>query len=236
MAFESNIIPKILGMYDEELLLSHFEPNNKGKYMARDTLANMHHSGGAPEYHPTIPNVIKNTNGHVFINGSFKFEWEWEPGSISESDVDSYLDLFSSQNLNPHFTIAKHYSENKLIGNLSIPNDVISSWTSNYIQWHIAAPKAKCTFTSDESEIVCVTRLNGSFNQYSFDQKTIESGETVELSKPNCTTCYLLFTDHVVKTGTSTVLMRIKLYKLVNQSIFVTNINESRVRVLRYYK
>jgi hypothetical protein len=236
MAFEANMTAKILGLYDNELLLSHYEAGNKDKFISRDSLSNMHQSGGTPEPHPTIPNVIKNTNGHIFINGSFRFEWEWNVGTIPESDVDAYLNLFSSENLNPHFTITKDFANNKLIGNLLIPNDRIDNWVSNYIRWHIAAPRAKCTFTSDESEIVCVTRINNTFNQYSFDQRTVEAGQTLEIERPNCNTCYVMFTDLLLKTGTDVALMRTKMYKLVNPSISVTNNNSSRVRILRYYK
>jgi len=236
MAFESNMIAKVLGLYDNELLLSHYEAGNNGKFMARDSLSSMHHSGGAPEYHSTIPNVIKNTNGHIFVNGSFRFEWEWDAGTIAESDVDSYLNLFNSENINPHFTITKDFANHKLIGNLDIPNDRIDNWMSNYISWHIAAPRAKCTFTSDESEIVCVTRINNTFDQYSFDQRTVEPGESLEIQRPNCTSCYVMFTDLLLKTGTDVALMRTKMYKLINPSISVTNNNSSRVRILRYYK
>lgn len=236
MTVESNMIPKILGLYDDELLLSHYESGNKNRFISRDSLSNVHHSGGSLEYHPTIPNVIKNTNGHVFVNGSFQFEWEWDSGTISESDVDAYIDLFNSENLNPHFTLTKDFANNKIVGNLSVPNDRIDNWVSNYIRWHIAAPRAKCTFTSDESEILCVTRLNGTFNQYKFEQRTIESGQTLEIERPDCNVCYVMFTDLLTKAGTVMVLMSAKMFKLVNPSISVTNNNPYRVRILRYYK
>lgn len=236
MSFESNMIPKVLGLYDDELLLSHYESGNKNKFISRDSLSSMHHSGGAPEYHPTIPNVIKNTNGHIFVNGSFQFEWEWDAGTIAEFDVDAYLSLFNSENINPHFTIVKDFANNKLIGNLLIPNDQIDNWISHYIRWHIGAPRAKCTFTSDQSEIICVTRLNGSFSKYSFDQRTIEAGATLQIDKPDCETCYVLFTDHLYKAGSTNLLMKGKLYKLTSSSISVNNPATGRVRILRYYK
>ena len=33
MAFESNMVAKILGLYEDELLLSQYEPGNSGKYI-----------------------------------------------------------------------------------------------------------------------------------------------------------------------------------------------------------
>lgn len=235
MSVSSNMIPKILGLYDDELFLSHYESGNNGKFIARDSLSNIHHSGGALEYHPTLANVIKNTNGHVFTGGSFEFEWSWDEGTIPESDVDAYLNLFNSDNINPHFTMHKDYANNRIIGNLLVPNDKIDNWTSNYIKWHIAAPRAKCTFTSDGSEIICVTRLNGSFNKYNFDQRTIESNAELTIERPDCEVCYLLFTDHLAKVGSNS-LLKGKLYKLTSESIIVNNPSPNRVRILRYYK
>lgn len=236
MSVSSNMMPKILGLYDDELLLSHYAPGNKNGFIERDSLSNMHHSSTTLEYHPTLSNVIKNTNGHVFVNGSFQFEWSWDAGAIPEADVDAYLNLFNSENINPHFTLEKDYANNRIIGNLLTPNDRIDNWVSMYIRWHIAAPRAKCTFMSDESEIVCVTRLNGSFNKYSFDQKTIEPDVTLEIDRPTCTTCYVLFTDHLYKAGSTTLLMKNKLYKLSSANIGVMNPSNSRIRILRYYK
>lgn len=236
MAFESNIKPKILGIYDDELFVTHFESGNNGKYLMRNSLTNMHHSGGTPEYHPTLSNVVKNTNGHVFVNGSFQFEWSWDPGTISEIDVDSYLNLVNGENINPHFSLEKDYDNNRLLGNLLIPNDRIDNWVSMYIKWHIAAPRAKCTFTSEESEIICVTRLNGSFSKYSFDQKTIEPNETLQIDKPDCEVCYIMFTDHLYKSDSTAMLMKNKMYKLTSTSININNPSTSRIRILRYYK
>lgn len=238
MAFESNMIAKILGLYDDELLLSHFEPGNNGKYIGRDSLSNIHHSGGSPEYHPSIQNVVKNTNGHVFLNGTFIFEWEWEPGTISEANVDEYITLFNSDNINSNYTLTKDFANNKLIGNLSISDGVplMSNWSSIQMRWMLAAPKSKCTFTSNDSEVICVSRLNGVYPLYTFEQRTIEGGETLEIQKPDCTSCYVMFTDHLLKAENSMVLMKAKLYKLSNPSITLTNPGPNRARILRYYK
>jgi hypothetical protein len=236
MSVSSNMMPKILGLYDDELLLSHYGPGNQGKFIARDSLSNMHHSSTALEYHPTLSNIIRNTNGHVFVNGSFQFEWSWDAGAIAEADVDAYLNLFNSENINPHFTLQKDYTNNRIIGNLLAPNDRIDNWISMYIKWHIAAPRAKCTFMSEDSEIICVTRLNGSFSKYSFDQKTIEAGATLQVDRPTCETCYVLFTDHLYKAESTMLLMKNKMYKLTSNNITVANPSSSRIRILRYYK
>lgn len=238
MAFETSMTSKVLGLYDDELLLSHFEPGNNGNFIARDSLLNIHHSGGNPEAHPTLANVVKNTNGHVLVNGTFRFDWEWEPGTISETDVDEYLNWFNSTNNNPNYVMQKDIGNNKLIGNISISAGVpsITNWSNIQTNWILAAPKAKCTFTSDESEIICVSRLNGTYGDYTFEQRTIESGETVEIYKPDCTACYVMFTDHLLKAETTLILMKGKLFKLVNPSIRLTNAGPTRTRILRYYK
>lgn len=236
MAFESNIKPKILGIYDDELYLTHFESGNNGKYLMRDSLTNMHHSGGTPEAHPTLPKVVKNTTGHAYINGSFTFEWEWNPGFITETELDDYINFFNLQNTNTNYTLQKDFANNKLIGTLSDCKPLTNDWSNLQTQWVLAAPKAKCTFTSDESEVICVTRLNGSYSSYTFEQKTIEANETVEIQRPDCTVCYVLFTDHLLKTGTPTILMKNKLYKLSNPSITLTNPGTTRAKILRYFK
>lgn len=236
MAFESNITPKILGLYDDELLVSHFEPGNNGKYMARDNLANMHHSGGSPEAHPTLAKVVKNTTGHAYINGSFRFEWEWDAGYITEVELDAYIEFFNSTNTNVNYTLEKDFANNKLIGTLVNTKPQTNDWTNLQTQWVLSAPKAKCIFTSDESELICVTRMNNSYSSYTFEQRTIEGNETLEVQRPSSSVCYVLFTDHMLKANTPTTLMKNKLYKLTNPSISLTNPGPTRAKILRYYK
>lgn len=232
MAFFSNYHPTIIGVYDSELYVSHFEPNSNGKVLGRDSLENVHHSGGNPENHPTLSNVIKNTNGHVFLNGSFTFEWEWPEGDVTEQEIDAYLDLVSSLPASTLFTSEK--DTNKVTMTLADANFEIPDWIGQPMPWHPKAPVAKLTATSDESEFVCVSRLNNTFNTYTFEQRTIEPGETLALTRPDCDTCYFMFSNHVLKG--SQVLLSKKLYKVTSQSLEITNNQPNRIRILRYYK
>lgn len=224
--------PNLIGVYDNELMLSHFLPNNNGKIFGRDSLENVHHSGGVPEDHPTLSNVMKNTNGHVFLNGSFTFEWEWPDGDVTEQEINSYIDLITNSSASTQFVASK--STNKVTLTLADANFQITDWTGHPMPWHPKAPAAKLTVTSDESEFVCVSRLNGSYANYTFEQRTIEPGETLTLTRPECDTCYFLFSDHVTK-GTQ-VLISKKLYKVTSESLQIKNNQSNRIRILRYYK
>lgn len=232
MAFFSNYHPTIIGVYDNELYVSHFPTNNNGKVLGRDSLENVHHSGGVPEDHPSLSNVIKNTNGHVFLNGSFTFEWEWLEGGVSEQEIDDYLDLIANLPISTPFVATK--GTDKVTITLADANFPIADWIGQPMPWHPKAPIAKLTATSDESEFVCVSRLNGTFNTYTFEQRTIEPGETLTLTRPDCDTCYFMFSDHVVKGAQ--VLLSKKLYKVTSQSLEITNNQPQRIRILRYYK
>jgi hypothetical protein len=234
MAFFANYRPVLIGVYDNELSVSHFQPNNNGKMLGRDTLENMHHSGGQPELHPTLPNIVKNTNGHVFFKGSFVFEWEWNPNEISEEEIDAYINLVAPTIINPNVTFTKDLENNKLTMTMSDADMQVPTWTGKTIEWHPKASKAKLIATSDESEFICVTRLNGIYNDYTFDQITIEPNTSLKLVRPDCTTCYVLFSDHVAKD--TSVLLGKKMYKVSSTSLTVTNNQSQRIRVLRYYK
>jgi hypothetical protein len=231
MAFETNMIAKILGLYDNELLLSHFVPGNNGKYIMRDNINNAHHLSGSLTTHPTLFNVVNCRNGHLFLNGSIKVEWEWEAGQISEAEIDAYLAEVGPTLSN--FTFTKDIANNKL--HVNITTDWQSdNWIDNNIKWQIASPKAKITLNSDDAEIICVTRLNGSFLKYTFMNRTIEAGETIELTRPNDAFCFLLFSD-VVNSGDKNLRSK-RFYKFVSETLSITNNNDHRVKIMRYAK
>ena len=232
MSFFSNYNPIILGVYDNELYITYFPPNNNGKVIGRTSLENVHHSGGAPEEHPTLSKVIKNTSGHVFLNGSFTFEWQWPDGDITEQEIDEYIDLVNSTTTPGLFTVSKDI--NKIVLALSDANFAIPDWSDQTLPWHPKAPYAKITNTSDVSEYICVTRLNGIYNQYTFDQRTIEPNETIQFDRPIGEKCFILFTGDVTK-GVSTLLKH-RMYKMTSSSIEVTNTGTERIKVLRYTK
>jgi hypothetical protein len=233
MSFFSNYHPILLGVYDNELLISHFQSNNNGKVLGRDSLENMHHAGGSPELHPTLPNVIKNTNGHVFLAGSFQFEWRWDPADVSEEDVDNYITLLQSQ-IPPEATIIKDVDNSTIMMTLSDSNYHIPQWTGRLIDWHPKVPYAKITNTSDDSEFICVTRLNGTYHEYDFDQITVEPNESLEIVRPTCEKCFVVVSGDVA-TGQKN-LTKYKMYKLTSSSIEITNNGDQRIRVLRYTK
>lgn len=231
MAFESNMVAKILGLYDDELFLSHFEPGNNGKYIMRDNIANAHHSGGALTSHPTLPNVVSCFNGHLFLNGTIKVEWEWEPEQISEAEIDAYLAEVAPTL--SQYTFTKDIANNKL--HADVTTDWQSTeWVNNHIKWQIASPKAKVTLNSDDAEIICVTRLNGSYSKYTFTNRTIEAGETIELTRPEVDSCFLLFSD-VVNSGDKALRSK-RLYKFTSETLSITNNNAHRVKIVRYTK
>jgi hypothetical protein len=224
--------PNLIGVYDNELMVSHFLPNNNGKIFGRDSLDNVHHSGGSPEDHPILSNVMKNTNGHVFLNGSFKFEWEWPEGDVTEQEIDDYRDLIANLPFASVYVVEK--ATNKVIITMANANFEIPDWSGHPMPWHPKAPFVKLTATSDESEFVCVSRLNGTFDTYTFEQRTIEPGETLTLTRPDCDTCYFMFSGHVLKD--TQVLLSKKLYKVTSESLEITNNQSDRIRILRYYK
>lgn len=234
MSLFSNNTPVLIGVYDDELSVTHFTPNNKGKILGRDSLENVHHAGGDPENHPTLPNVMRNTSGHVFLHGSFTFEWEWPEGLIAEKEIDDYIDLVTNIPLPMEYPFTIIKDTNKLIMQLPDANFRIPEWMRQPTPWHPKAPIAKIVSESDESEFVCVTRLNGSYNLYTFEQRTIESNESLVLSRPDCEVCYLMFSDHVAKG--SQILLSKKLYKMTSETLEVLNNQINRVRILRYYK
>lgn len=233
MAFFSSMNAELIGVYDNELSIALFTPTT-GQIYGRDSLQNVHHAKGAPENHPTLPNIIKNTNGHVFFKGSYQFEWEWNPGEVTEAEIDAYIAEVSPAIVNPSVSFTKDIVNNKLIMNMTSADMQVSDWTGQLVQWQPKAPKVLIRSMSDDCVFVCVTRLNNTYNDYTFDQTTIEPGQSLEITKPGCTICYVMFSDHVVKN--TTVLLGKKMYKMSSPSLSVTNDQTERVRVLRYYK
>lgn len=233
MAFFSSMRSELIGVYDNELSVALFTPTT-GQIYGRDSLVNVHHAQGSPEDHPTLPNIIKNTNGHVFFKGSYQFEWEWNPGEVTEAEMDAYIAEVSPAIVNPSVSFTKDVVNNKLIMNMTSADMQVTRWTGQLAQWHPKAPKALIRSMSDDCEFVCVTRLNNRYNDYTFDQTTIEPGQSLEIQRPDCTLCYVMFSDHVVKD--TAVLLGKKMYKMSSQTLSVTNNQTERVRVLRYYR
>lgn len=231
MAFESNIAPTIIGLYDQELLVSYFPPNNLGSYIKRTELENAHHTLNALNNHPTLSNVVNCFNGHVFLNGNIRVEWEWESNQISESDIDAYLNEIPPNFSN--YTFTKNIAENKLYADIST-NWVSESWINNHLNWQIAAPKAKLILNSEDAAMLCVTRLNGTYSNYTFDNRTIEPNETITITRPDCEKCFLIFSKSLYSNDKE--LKPLKMYKQVNSSLQVTNQNDSRVKIFRYIK
>lgn len=231
MSFESNIVPKIIGLYDEELFISHFPPNNLGSFIKRNNLQNAHHISTSIIYHPTLNNVVNCFNGHMFLNGNIRVEWEWETGQIPEYDIDNYL-----QEINiPNYTFTKNLAENKLYADISadwISND----WINNHLNWQISAPKAKLILNSSDAEMLCVTRLNNSYLNYNFSNRTISPGEILEIQKPNSHKCYLIFSEIVENLELNKKLKRLKMYELVSPSIQIKNLQNKYVKVFRFIK
>lgn len=228
MAFFTSMESEVLGLYDNELMITYFPPGNLDGVLGRDSLENVHHSQGSPESHPTLSHVMKNTSGHVYLKGSFEFEWSWPDNDVTEEELDSYIALVG---LSP-VTITK--GVDKITMALDAADVEITGWTGQLLSWHPKAPVAKVTMTSEESEFICVSRLNGSYHSYTFEQRTVEPGQTIELDRPDCDTCYFMFSDHVLKG--SQVLLGKKMYKVTSQSLEITNNQSTRIRILRYYK
>jgi hypothetical protein len=233
MAFFSNHIPVLLGVYDNELSVSLFPSNSNGKTIGRDSLDSTHHAGGSPEQHPTLNNVFKNTNGHVFVAGSFQFEWRWDPSEATAEDINAYITLLETQ-VPAESTITCNLENHTLLVDLHDSNFAVPEWTGQLVQWHPKAPYGKITNTSDDAEFVCVTRLNGTYHDYNFEQKTLEPNEILVITRPQCDKCYIMFTGDVTKGDA--VLTKNKLYKMTSESLEITNTGTQRIKVLRYTK
>lgn len=234
MAFFSSMQTELIGVYDNEISVTRFTASANQVY-GRDSLENVHHSGGAPQNHPTLTNVIKNTNGHVFLKGSYEFEWEWNPGDVTEAEVDAYIAEVTPTILYPALSFQKDMANNKLILTMpSTENRQYADWTPQAIEWHLKAPKGAIKSTSADCKFVCVTRMNNTYNDYTFDQITVEAGNSLEIVRPASTVCYVLFSHDVMKDGNT--LTGEKLYKVTSASLNITNNQADRLRVLRYYK
>lgn len=238
MAFFANYKPILIGSYDDELLVSHFPSLNNGKFMGRDSLENVHHAGGSPQLHPSIPNVMRNYLGHVHIKGTFQYVCEWPDGGITEDDIDQYIALIGSYNLPAgQWDVIKTGDVNKFIINFSAPIEPITEWSLNVaggVEWFPAAPKMTQYHTSDESEILCVTRLGDMFSRYAYDRRTIEPSEQYTIDRPTCEKCFVIFTEDV-SSGTKQLTSK-KAYKLTSDSLTITNTSDKRVMIMRYYR
>jgi hypothetical protein len=234
MPLFSNHNPSLIGVYDNELSVSYFPPGNEGKVIGRDTLKNVHHSGGSPERHPTLTNVIRNTAGHVYIAGTFRIEFVWPAGDVTEREMDDYIDLIDSYKVpKGYFDVSKDFENNMIVVDMTQPNPPVTEWSSYLVPWLPAAPKVSLYNTSQDSEFICVTRLNGTYNDYTFDHRTIEVGDTLRVDRPKSSVCYVIFTQDVM--GSKRLISK-KAYKLSSDEISITNDGTERVSVLRYYK
>lgn len=235
MAFFSSFLPQLIGIYDNELVVSYFPQGNNGRVLGRTVLDNVHHSNGRPVIHPTLLKVIKNTSGHIYINGTFKVEFEWPVGEITEQDMDDYINLLSQHNVPAGlFDVTKDVTNNTLVVTMTEPTPTIAVWSDYLVPWLPGAPKVTLTNTSDDSEFLCVTRLNSTHLDFTFDQRTIESGNTLYLDRPACSKCFVIFTKDVSVNGKT--LAKYKAYKLTSESLQVTNVGSDRALVLRYYR
>jgi len=234
MSLFSNHTPTLVGVYDNELSVSYFPPNNDGKVIGRNSLENVHHSSGKPQSHPTLNNVIRNTAGHVYIAGTFRIEFQWDRGDVTEQEMDDYIDLVATYKLPAgFFDVSKDFANSTIIVTMTEPTPTVKDWSGYLVPWLPAAPKVSVYNTSPDSEFICVTRLNNTYDQYTFEHKTIEAGETIDVDRPECKVCYLIFTQDVMSTKR---LYSKKAYKLSSEQLKITNDGDRRTSILRYYK
>lgn len=238
MAFFANYQPTLVGVYDNEISITHFQPNNNGKFIGRDSIENAHHSGGYPVFHPTLSNVIKNTVGHVYTHGTYEIVFEWPDGGVTEQEIDQYIALVDSYNLPAgRWDISKTDNPNIIKVNITNTMPQILEWSPNMIggvEWIPGASKITLYNRSDESEFVCVTRLEDLYSVYSYDCRTVEPNEQYTIDRPESEKCFIVFSEDVSTEAKQ--LNRFKAYKLTSPTLNITNTSERRVLVMRYYR
>lgn len=238
MAFFANFQPLLVGVYDDEISIAHFRPNNNGKFIGRDSIENAHHGGGYPEFHPTLSNVIKNTVGHVYTHGTYEIVFEWPEGEVTEQEIDQYIALVDSYNLPAgRWDVSKTDKPNVITVTITNTVPQISDWSPNVIggvEWIPGAPKITLNNRSDESQYICVTRLGNLYSVYSYDCRTIEPGEQYIVERPESEKCFVVFSEDLAAGEKQ--LTAFKGYKLTSPTLEITNTSDRRALIMRYYR
>ena len=235
MAFFSNMRPSMIGAYDDELVIWHYPSGYPNGVIGRDSILDMQHGQRNPERHPDMPKVVKNKTGHVYFAGSFRVEFVWKDGQFEEKEVDDYIALINQfHSPNGYFDVTKDMANNKMILRIANTNPSIPEWRGYVIPWLLGTDVVAVYNDSEESEFLCITRLNGTFPLYTFEQRSIEPGETITVERPDCSKCYIIAIKDLM-SGEKTLTGK-KVYNLVNDTLTLTNNGSERVLILRYYR
>lgn len=233
MAIEKNIYFRHVNIYDNDIEVSHALSGQNGCFISRDSYENILHYNEIPDdtRHPDYPHIHSNLNiTNFFVAGTIAVEWEWtEAEGYSEEQVDQYINLVS----NEHTVFVKDTENNRLRAEVTVDNIQYADWEFKLIPWNLAAPKFKLIMASDDAEYVCITPITDPF-AYTYQQRTVESGETATIEKLGDNVCYVLFNHDVMKGETQ--LNPVQLYKLTSGDITITNNSDSRTRIIRLYR
>jgi len=215
---------------DNEMQFSFTKATKNGDFISRTQLI----ESPDPKFHQeheTNTNIFKNSMAHVLCSGSFCVTQEWtDKDNISLKDIDEFETLIKSQ---VNCEVVKDLKNKKVVVNY-IYDGTNNIWSEPAFNYLLNVGKAEIKIIEDNSDMVCVVRVNKNDDTWKVRQLDILANDTVAIDKPNCKLCYTVFTKEVYVGDTKLDKWATK--KQTTSSINVNNKNAVPVKILQYYK
>ena len=231
MSIHTTLPLTYIGLYENDISLGYGIGIPAGSYIYRDNVTDSIHNNSAPESHPEQAHLIKNKNRNVMLKGAWDFEWEWADGDFTEEQIDQAMAIPVTH---PNTVFSKDFLNHKLTLSTSNADVSITSWSDLRQAWVLGSNKAGITAVSNDSAILCVTILNGEYDNYTIESITVEPGTSATIDKVGSSHCYIVLSSDLTKDGVT--LQPFNAYKLSSASISVANTGVERTRIVRISK
>lgn len=219
------------GDYDGEfgVAKARLDPGEGAEREGFDTFI---HSGAGMIYHPDQPKIVKTRVPWPLLSGSFRFEFKWEEGEFTEEEIEDYINLVSPS-LDAGTICVKDMAGRHLYFDTPEVDVRMPEWENclKRLPWTPYSSYAKIGAVT-EARIVCLVIKNNRFDEYSYEQKTIDVNQTLTVDRAEKEKCFVLFTGPV-RTTSGKELVTLEPYSLTSQNIEVENTGSERIRVIR---
>ena len=183
------------------------------------------------EDHPDNPKIFKNSMAHILCSGSFCVTQEWtDEDNISAEDLDAFETIIKSQ---INCEVVKDLENKKCIVNYTY-DGTSNSWGEPAFCYLLKVGKARIEVTEENSDMVCVVRINKDDSAWNVREIDITARSTVAIDKPDCELCYTVFCKEAYLGDVKLDKWTTK--KQTTDTVNVTNKNSYPLKIIQYYK